>query len=154
MERNRTVDVIKGISILFVLITHFNWTESERLLFIFPFFINMAIPAFMIVSGWTYSMSYERNGIISLEDAYKMERLIGKIMRYTIPFLFIIVWEIFDPNISITGEPLKIIKWLTNGASGPGSYYYPLLIQLIFIFPVLAVIFSKRGGQGLHCVFS
>lgn len=37
-NRNRFIGLIKGICILFVVITHFEWSEKERLLPVFPLF--------------------------------------------------------------------------------------------------------------------
>ena len=59
-ENNRTIDFLKGISILLVLITHYAWTEEQRLNILFPYAIDMTVPVFMVVSGYV--------GAIPLED--------------------------------------------------------------------------------------
>lgn len=45
-NRYRSLDVLKGVSILFVVITHYAWSAEERLRFLFPFFIDMAYDHF------------------------------------------------------------------------------------------------------------
>ena len=145
-NRNRTLDVIKGIAILLVLFTHYEWTGEQRQFFVFPYIVDMAIPIFMIISGYTYSMSFERHGIKSFADAYKLKNLTGKIIRYTVPFLILVVWEIFDKNIYLSShEPLYVLRWLLNGTEGKGSYYYPVLVQLVFFFPVIYFVIQKLG---------
>ena len=52
MKRNQFIDVLKGICIIFVIITHYNWSNAARLKYFFPFWIDMAVPIFMIISGY------------------------------------------------------------------------------------------------------
>ena len=49
-DRQRSVDFLKGICILLVIFTHCTWTEAERLKYLFPFWVDMAVPVFMILS--------------------------------------------------------------------------------------------------------
>lgn len=37
-DRETVVDVLKGISVIFAIITHYNWSEKQRLIWLFPFF--------------------------------------------------------------------------------------------------------------------
>ncbi len=60
-ERIHSIDFLKGICILFVIITHSNFTDYQRLIFGFPFWIKMAVPIFMIMSGYTMYTSYEKH---------------------------------------------------------------------------------------------
>ena len=62
LGRNSVIDIIKGICILFVIITHYQWTNEQRLMLLFPFWIDMAVPLFMIFSGYLSALSfYKRN---------------------------------------------------------------------------------------------
>lgn len=36
-KRNEKIDVLKGVCIVFVIITHFRWSTEHRLQFLFPF---------------------------------------------------------------------------------------------------------------------
>lgn len=49
-SRNNTLDILKGIAIISIIITHFAWTASQRMNILFPYYINMAVPIFMFVS--------------------------------------------------------------------------------------------------------
>ena len=58
MSRIYLIDYLKTISILMVIFTHYEWAEKGN-----PFFtlvIAMAVPIFMIVSGYNMTMSYTR----------------------------------------------------------------------------------------------
>lgn len=149
-NRNRTLDSLKGCAIVLVLITHYAWTREQRLHPIFPYLVNMAVPVFMIISGHVGALSFRRHGINTLIDAYSFKEILRKIIRYTIPFIIIAVWQIIDPNIVINANGIMAkIRWLINGASGPGSYYYPILIQLVFIFPLIYFVIERKGRLGL-----
>ena len=60
MKRNQFIDVIKGICILLVILTHFDWIEAERLKCFFPYWMNPAVPIFMIISGYVFTESYKK----------------------------------------------------------------------------------------------
>ena len=86
-DRQTVLDVIKGICIIFVVITHYGWDEKQRLVGLFPYIIDMAVPIFMIISGYVFSNSYLKKGIYHFEDAYDLSIISNRIIRYTIPFL-------------------------------------------------------------------
>lgn len=60
IKRNKQLDIIKGICIIFVIVTHFAWTTNERLKYGFPFWIDMAVPIFMVITGYVSAASYEK----------------------------------------------------------------------------------------------
>lgn len=62
-KRNTFLDIIKAFCILFVIITHDTISEETRQRFLFNFWIDMAVPLFMIISGYVYAASFERNKI-------------------------------------------------------------------------------------------
>lgn len=76
-----------------------------------------------------------------------------KFIRYTIPFVIAFVVEII-PYLALHKISLaEALQALFTGGIGPGSYYYPVLVQLIFIFPLLYRIMKKRQAAGLVVVF-
>ena len=69
------------------------------------------------------------------------------------PFLIIVIWQAVDPNVVISARGFfEKQRWFPNGTSGQGSYYYPLLIQLIFTFPVICFIIKRKGRRGLWII--
>lgn len=153
-ERNHFIDILKGICILFVIITHFPWEADERLKLLFPFWIGMAVPVFMIISGYVNTLSFERNGIAKIGDAYQSSMVVSKVLRYTIPFAMVFLLEMLSLYIEgrweVSAKSLLVTaKWFLIGGKGPGSYYYPILIQLIFLLPIIYFIVRKFGFKGV-----
>ncbi|SDA66462.1 Fucose 4-O-acetylase [Lachnospiraceae bacterium G11] len=153
-SRNRLLDIIKALCIIFVITTHFTWQDSERLTFLFPFWIDMAVPFFMLVSGYSYALSYKRRKIDSLEKAYCCSGLLDRALNYIIPFTLFYLIEI--TIFFATGEKKFTIRELISccfvflkGGYGPGSFYFPLLIQLIFLFPMIFMLINKYQLMGL-----
>ncbi len=153
-QRDHFLDVAKGIAVILVIITHFSWEESERLRYLFPFWVSMAVPIFMIISGYVGTASYEKKGIETMAQAYHARLLLRKFLRYTVPFAIaysvdILFCSIFDKRLSIHDI---IVYFFRGGIGGAGTYYYPILVQLIFLFPVLYFII-KRYKHGLFLCF-
>lgn len=144
--RNRTIDFIKGLCIVFVIVTHLDWEDSERLKYLFPYWIDMAVPIFMIISGYVYAKSLERKNMDSLSKAYNVHNIVKNIIRYTIPYFFIILFEIFAVGV---GDSSDVIQFFIRGGTGPGSYYYPIMIQFIFVFPVIYYMVKKYDFYGV-----
>ena len=97
----------------------------------------MAVPIFMIISGMTLSMSFEKRRITDFTLAYSPALLIQRIAAYSIPWIAICFVEL---AACIVSKKYSIVQWLFQmicGGYGPGSYYFPLLIQLTLIFPII-----------------
>lgn len=71
IKRNHAADILKGICIVCIVITHFSWSDTERRMFLFPFWIDMAVPVFMVISGYTHSISFEKRHIGEITQAYR-----------------------------------------------------------------------------------
>lgn len=150
MKRNHMVDILKGICSICVIITHFNWQINDRLIPIFPYLIDMAVPVFMIVSGYVYAISYEKRNITSIGQAYQIDFVIDKLLRYTIPFIIIYVLELIAfYRIDIIYSKSEIISNFFAGGFGYGSYYYPIMIQFIFVFPIIFFLVKRLDFFGL-----
>ena len=121
MKRESFVDVIKGVCILFVVIAHSSWTNQQRLAYLFPFWISMAVPFFMVISGYVSSKSYLRRGISSIRTAYSPKLLLEKITYYSLPALItFIIYTILYATVSCTSFP---------GASGIIYNFFPWRIR-------------------------
>lgn len=92
-RRNHSIDCMKGICIVFIIITHFTWNDLERLRYLFPFWIDMAVPFFMIISGFVYARSFIKHEIVTLESAYCLKNVLNRFIRYTVPFAFVFAVE-------------------------------------------------------------
>ena len=151
MKRNNFLDVLKGICILLVILTHFDWVEAERLRYLFPYWMNPAVPVFMIISGYVFTESFKRKDVSTWKEAYNLKSIVDKAIRYTVPLLIIYTIEVplkmlvFQKTLTM-GE---ILNQLWQGGFGPGSYYYLYMMQFIFVFPVIYFAIRKWDFAGL-----
>lgn len=56
-QRYTNLDVVKGICILMAIFTHYDWSDKQRILLLFPFWIDMAVPVFMVITGYVSALS-------------------------------------------------------------------------------------------------
>lgn len=145
-NRKHILDFIKGLCIIFVIITHFSWSDKERLYPVFPYLIDMAVPIFMVISGYLWASSLMLK-TTTFTDAYKMDYIMPRLRRYLFPFTVAFIVEIV-PYYIFVNKGGGVIAFV-QGGYGPGSYYVPILIQLIFIFPVIFWMIRKHDLLGL-----
>ena len=144
-KRIEFLDYTKAICIIMVIITHIDWTNKN--LPIFDYVINMAVPIFMLISGYNFAMSSERflgewpGGRKGLRKLYNINLMLKKIWRFAEPFLPICVVEIII--IILQDKHLNLPRIFLKGAYGPGSYYVPLMIQLVILFPIIYTLVQK-----------
>lgn len=147
-KRETSLDIVKGMATLFVVIEHFSWNKSQKACYLFPFWISMAVPIFMVVSGYLHSLSLSNKGITSLRDCYNPLLIFKRIVRYSIPFLFTFFIEITYLLFRHKIDFINILVGLLTGGIGPGSYYYPIMIQFVFIIPVIYYLIRKYDLKG------
>lgn len=148
------IDLLKGFAILSVIYLHSGFSSQTDKLILAPFLFNLAVPIFMIISGFTYSISLseiESNKSI-LKSYYSPRNLYKKIIRLFPCYLVIFIAEMIIEPLEFTGIK-SIVKFFwyffTGGYVFPGSYYIPVLIQLIFIFPLLKICYNKLKEKSL-----
>ncbi len=133
-----------------VILTHVPWQSAEYNKFLFGFWRDMAVPIFMIISGYVYSKSFDRDQINSLSRAYLPKYTLPKLIRYTVPFVIFFIAEIINLFlIRKTPMPfLKVFALFLQGGAGAGSYYYPILVQFVFLFPLIYFTVKKYKRTG------
>lgn len=153
-QREYFVDVIKGICALFVIVTHFNLSWEERTQYLFPFWIDMAVPIFMIISGYVNTKSYQNNQIDTFNKAYAMNGIIKKLVRVMVPFVIVFIIE--EAICIWQGASINFWQFgfdFLNGGKGPGSYYFPIMLQFIFVFPAIFFIVKSHAKKGVVICF-
>jgi len=146
------LDILKGLMILFIIITHHPWTyPDDYLRYGFVFYIDMAVPVFMIISGYLAAISYEKKKT-SLSGLYTVDVILPKVIRFAIPFLIAFLIEI-PFFIYIEYGLSELIGVFLRGGYGPGSYYTPVMIQFIFITPIIFYIIKKHDFFGVCICF-
>ena len=150
LSRNQTIDIVKGLCIIFVLINHTDWNHQERLKYLFPFWIEMAVPVFMIISGYVHAISFKNRKINSFSKSFNLSLFVNRFIRYTIPFIIIYCIEyIFLLMTNKINLGWNFFIHLITGGIGPGSYYYPLIIQFLLIYSCIYFFIKKWEAGGL-----
>ena len=151
MKRVYQLDYLKGISIMFVIITHVTiYSTLSNTSIVFPYFVNMAVPFFIIVSGYAHSQSYEKRELKTLREYYKFKDLFNKAKAIYVPFVVIYVLELILTRI-MDGRMVGIkeaVHIFITGGLGPGSYYIPILMELIVVMPIIYWLVNRNVLQG------
>jgi fucose 4-O-acetylase-like acetyltransferase len=150
--RNHTMDFLKGICIICVVFVHgTGWSRDEELRYLYPFWIDFAVPIFMAISGYVHSKSFIRHGVNSISEAYTYKNISSKVIRYTVPFMVAYVIEIlYFALYKGNSYGIKyIVRCFIDGGVGPGSYYYPVMMQFVFSFPVIFFMIRRYDFKGL-----
>lgn len=144
-ERIDFLDYLKAICVILVVITHYDWASKSS--YIFTMVINMAVPIFMIISGYNFAMSNKKKTDGSILAMYSPKMIFPKLERFLAPFFIICIIEI----IILAEEEMHInpFRIFVMGAYGPGSYYVPLMIQLLIIFPIIFILVEKSAKWGI-----
>ncbi len=152
-QNNRiyVLDYIKAIAMVSVIINHCNFTAQMEKDMLYPFFIGLAVPIFIVVSGFTFSLSYQKKETLGLKHWYARESILPKLSRFVMPFILIFLLElIYKLTIDNMAFNLtSIIRTFFFGGYGPGSYYIPIIIQMLFIFPLCYCLVRKYGFKGV-----
>ena len=155
-KRNPSVDCLKGISILFIMLTHFSWSDNIPHKLLFQYWVDMAVPIFMILSGYVYALSYKRKSIEKLSQAYNIPYILEKMIRYIFPYLIAFVVEFIYRYYFKKHTFVTLSEWISmflHGGVGPGAYYVPIMIQLVFLFPLIFFMIRKLDYIGLISSF-
>lgn len=155
------IDYLKAFAAIFVILTH-ALTKSQRLKVAGPFWISMAVPIFMIISGFTNSLSADRSTIFSLKKLYQKQKILADMSRILYPYLIIVSIEYMlglylllflntGPFVGFTF--LDYILYFLVGGTTPGSYYIPIMIQFILLFPLTYFLYHQSPKLSIVASF-
>ena len=148
VSRIYLIDYLKAIAILFVIITHCHFSNFQRSHVLIVFVINMAVPLFILIMGYNYAKSFINHNIVTIRSMYNIRILTKRILRVSIPFCIIFILEyLVYKNTTMNSH--HILTYFIKGGIGPGSYYYPVVLQLIVLFPLIYIIVKKYKDKGL-----
>ena len=158
--RNRTLDLLKGIFIIFVITLHFPFAEGFTKKALFPYWVVFAVPAFLFISGYVSALSAQRKDSDDIGELYSPRGLFAKCLRFLVPYtiVFIFAQIIFRVTGLYQVGPVEyglralFFDYLCGGF-GPGSYYVPMMIEFVFVFPLIYLLVKRRGFRGVLCVF-
>jgi len=152
--RNHFLDILKGYGMICVVFYHWSGANSFYHTLHMAFWLMMTIPIFMIISGYVFCLSFDKSNLSGIEEAYKPKNWLNKIIRFTLPFVIIFIIETVIYNI--LGERpeefsnfLGLIRRFIRGGLGPGSYYFPFMIQFVFVIPIIYFLIKKLAFKGV-----
>lgn len=153
-ERIWQMDYMKAICIFFVIITHYGLTYTEQIRnnIFWLLGINMAVPVFIIISGYMQGLSCDKNHIATIREYYSFSNIKRKLASIIYPFLIIYFIECMQ-FYRMNSLSIKFFLYgLFSGGYGPGSFYPLIMIQLILIFPILFFSIKKWPKQMLMVI--
>lgn len=173
-KRNYFIDVLKGIAIILVLFNHYEWNKTSLFnTHIYYWIICMAVPIFMLCSGYVFAVSAQAKNS-TLKSLYSITSLSKKLARYIMPVLWFFLFETllvyvsektgyfdylgkfgfpdksgFEKNITL----LNSIEYFFAGGRGKhGTYYFPVILQVTFLLPLIYHT-VKKHKWGIWLVF-
>lgn len=161
-QRIMAIDYLKGIAVILVILTH-ALSKNQRLKIAGPFWISMAVPIFMTLSGFTNTLSANKNKITSFKQYFRKEQFVPKLVRIVWPYSLIILFELgvglVKKNLLQTGPfvdfaVVDYIVYILTGGTTPGSYYVLILIQFLFLFPLILFAYKKSPKKSLVLFFT
>ena len=151
-KRSNLLDIIKGLMIIFIIITHFRFAyPDDYMKYGFFYWVDMAVPVFMIITGYLIALSAKN--INSLWQAYRAEIVIKKLLRFLIPWLPIAIVEVPILAVAKNYNCFEGLKQMLRGGYGPGAYYTPIMIQMIFLGPIIYYVVKKYDLIGFVLCF-
>lgn len=156
MDKNEIIflNYLKAIAIILVIIHHYSFSKIQFTNPIFYYIVYMAVPIFMVVSGYVYTKSCIRRNLVKFFDLYNIKLILKRILRLTLPFTLIFILEyIFNVN-GLQEKGNLLIEFYHGGVGvGKGSYYYTIMLQFIFLFPILYYLIKKINKNGYLLLF-
>ena len=143
-ERNYYIDCLKLLLIIFVIMTHSEWARNTNNPYLFCYVIDMAVPAFLIISGMV-----NHNSLTSNRDTttvYNMRQAKAKLIRIIRPFVLCAVIDLCVWAFVQKYDVLEIARLVVLGRWGDGGYYPYILIQFIFLFPIIYNLTNSKYG--------
>ena len=161
-QRNYLLDMLKTIAITAVLIIHTIVAYKEAVSIFDPLLTAVAVPVFIIISAFLRAGKIEK---IKVKGAYAAKYMFNSFMSLMLAYAFVVVIElilsfpIYRKNHSLPFDAdffdsvPKFLAWLFTGTVGFGSYYIPIMVQLIVVFPLIYMLFIKNRSFGLIMCF-
>ncbi len=173
-QRNRFVDIAKGISIVLVLFNHYEWSKTSVFnTHLYYWLVCMAVPVFMLCTGYVTAASFESKSV-SLKRAYSKKSLLPKLRRYIMPVVWFYLVETlltfvfiktgfmdylgtldfafrdgYSNKMTLVGT---IVFFFAGGRGQHGTYYFPIIVQVAFMIPLIYSV-VKRWRWGIIACF-
>lgn len=128
------LDLLKSIAIICVILNHTLPQEGVIIKLLYHYGIYMAVPVFMVVSGFLMCHVWKRHHILGIKDYFSVPRFFNRLKGYVIPYIIYLFFEclcLHNFNFSF------LCKMFITGGFGAGSYFAPVFFQFLVLFPFL-----------------
>ena len=160
--RNNVLDLLKLIAIAGVVAIHTLAGNTDVAKHISPILQAFSVPVFLVISAYLRAKKMKKIGV---RGAYQPKYMFVSFMSLMLGYIFIVVFEILGClPLQKHGMPLPLethfldsipdfLYWLFTGTLGFGSYYIPVMVELIVFLPLLFLLFKKNKNIGLVACF-
>lgn len=150
-NRIYVVDYLKALAMISVIINHCNLGAQVEKDLLFPYFVGLAVPIFILISGFTFSLSYQKHEDLGMGFWYRKDTILPKLSRFILPYLPIFLLELVYRYVimGMSADPFLVLRSLFFGGYGPGGYYITIVIQLLFVFPICYLMIKKWDMKGV-----
>ena len=161
-QRNNLFDLLKMLSIASVVAIHTLVPYPGIGKYLSPLLQAVAVPIFILISAYLRTKKMNKIGV---KGAYQPKYMFISFMSLMLAYIFIVVIEIIGClPLQRHGIPLPLgthfldsvpdfLYWLFTGTLGFGSYYIPIMVELIVFLPLLYLLFKKNRNAGLLLCF-
>lgn len=160
------IDLLKGLAIISVIVMH---TYNMKLLATAgaPFYIFQAVPVFILLAAFNNAYALSAKGKTTLPECYDLNIIFRRLKRILLPYLIIWIVQLIlvfwvlsitndlgvqNPNHFFYTGFDTLFNFLT-GASGPGNYFIPLIVQVILLVPILYWLALRSPNMMLAVAF-
>ncbi|MBI5680673.1 MAG: acyltransferase family protein [Methanobacterium sp.] len=161
------IDLLKAIAIILVIIIHSINGPRFNLGYVIPitifyltatFTLNMAVPIFFILMGRNTGASFKRKGYKTLKSIFTLFYFKKKFIRIIFPLILISLVSIILGILLKENLYFGILTFLgrmpfEGVGTGWGNYFVSILIQFIFVFPFLYLLYGKSPKLMLIVAF-
>lgn len=152
--RHAQIDILKGLAILGVLVTH-SWSAEMLRASGAAFHLWQAVPVFMTFLGMNAGIGFTRSPARGLRDAYGREYWMSRWRRIGIPFAWVFAASSVIAAVEVLTVPgyhanvggFTLVGQLPSG--GPGNYFVTVLIQFAIVGPVLWFAYRRKPAVAL-----
>ena len=146
-QRNYNIDVLKGLAILSVILLHtLPWSIRFRVGA--PYHIWQAVPIFMVLVGYNFAKSAQVKGRESLGQLYQGKLIWRRLVKIIQPFVLVMLVRLVLELVLY--QRLDLANFLTDLFLGDidfGGYYIPIMVQSIFLNPILYWLIRQNTKQ-------
>lgn len=152
--------------IIFVLLIHSTGLFSTKLYNFYPkplfsirqFSICIAVPVFFILMGRNYGTSFKRHQYTTLKSIYSINYFKKQLKRTVYPMVIIAIFSI-PIGLFVKGHLYFGVETLIGRIpfegfdQGWGNYFFSIILQFIFVFPLLYILHRKYPNLMLVMAF-